>query len=224
MTAGAVRAVGAGVTGVQPGDRVVTALLPACGHRRWCASDRSNLRDLGATIATGQLPDGSYPLHPGRRAAGRLLHRRGLRGDLPVVRALLRGDRPAPPAGRRRPHGLQRPDRVGLGGQRRPGAPRRRRGGRGHRRSGLQRRAGRRGRRRPARHRRRPCRLPPRARPNPGRHARRRGQRGGRGSGRKSLAAPAPAPASTRPASPAPRSSAAPTPVSARAALSCSPG
>jgi len=59
--AGTVLAVGAGVTGVQPGDHVVTAFLPACGHCRWCAAGRSNLCDLGATIGTGQLPDGSWP-------------------------------------------------------------------------------------------------------------------------------------------------------------------
>ncbi len=59
--AGVVRAVGDGVLGLQPGDHVVTAFLPACGHCRWCASGRSNLCDLGATIATGQLPDGSWP-------------------------------------------------------------------------------------------------------------------------------------------------------------------
>ena len=59
--AGVVRAVGAGVTDLQPGDHVVTAFLPACGHCRWCASGRSNLCDLGATITTGQLPGGSYP-------------------------------------------------------------------------------------------------------------------------------------------------------------------
>jgi NDMA-dependent alcohol dehydrogenase len=59
--AGTVLAVGAGVTGVQPGDHVVTAFLPACGHCRWCASGRSNLCDLGATIGTGRLPDGTWP-------------------------------------------------------------------------------------------------------------------------------------------------------------------
>ncbi|MGY1692470.1 NDMA-dependent alcohol dehydrogenase [Geodermatophilus sp. SYSU D01105] len=59
--AGVVRAVGGGVTGLEPGDHVVTAFLPTCGHCRWCASGRSNLCDLGATIATGRLPDGSWP-------------------------------------------------------------------------------------------------------------------------------------------------------------------
>jgi len=59
--AGTVLAVGEGVTAVAPGDHVVTAFLPACGHCRWCASGRSNLCDLGATIGTGQLPDGTWP-------------------------------------------------------------------------------------------------------------------------------------------------------------------
>ncbi|KGH46720.1 alcohol dehydrogenase [Modestobacter caceresii] len=59
--AGVVQAVGAGVTGVQPGDHVVTSFLPACGHCRWCATGRSNLCDLGATIGTGQMPDGTWP-------------------------------------------------------------------------------------------------------------------------------------------------------------------
>jgi NDMA-dependent alcohol dehydrogenase len=59
--AGTVLAVGEGVSAVAPGDHVVTAFLPACGHCRWCASGRSNLCDLGATIGTGQLPDGTWP-------------------------------------------------------------------------------------------------------------------------------------------------------------------
>jgi NDMA-dependent alcohol dehydrogenase len=59
--AGTVLEVGAGVTSVRPGDHVVTSFLPACGHCRWCASGRSNLCDLGATIGTGQLPDGTWP-------------------------------------------------------------------------------------------------------------------------------------------------------------------
>ncbi|MCZ2835995.1 NDMA-dependent alcohol dehydrogenase [Modestobacter sp. VKM Ac-2985] len=59
--AGVVQAVGTGVAGLQPGDHVVTSFLPACGHCRWCATGRSNLCDLGATIGTGQLPDGTWP-------------------------------------------------------------------------------------------------------------------------------------------------------------------
>jgi S-(hydroxymethyl)glutathione dehydrogenase/alcohol dehydrogenase len=58
---GVVTAVGPGVASVRPGDHVVTSFLPACGHCRWCATGRSNLCDLGATLATGQLPGGDWP-------------------------------------------------------------------------------------------------------------------------------------------------------------------
>jgi NDMA-dependent alcohol dehydrogenase len=58
---GVVRAVGPGVTGVAPGDHVVTSFLPACGHCRFCAAGRSNLCDKGATIASGKLPSGTFP-------------------------------------------------------------------------------------------------------------------------------------------------------------------
>ncbi len=54
-------AVGPGVSRVAPGDHVVASFLPACGTCRWCASGRSNLCNLGATIATGQLPTGTWP-------------------------------------------------------------------------------------------------------------------------------------------------------------------
>lgn len=58
---GVVQAVGPGVTSVSPGDHVVTSFLPACGHCRFCARGRSSLCDKGATIATGQLPGGTFP-------------------------------------------------------------------------------------------------------------------------------------------------------------------
>jgi S-(hydroxymethyl)glutathione dehydrogenase/alcohol dehydrogenase len=58
---GVVQAVGPGVTAVAPGDHVVTSFLPACGHCRFCAAGRSNLCDKGATIASGQLPSGTFP-------------------------------------------------------------------------------------------------------------------------------------------------------------------
>ena len=58
---GVVQAVGPGVTAVAPGDSVVTSFLPACGHCRFCAQGRSNLCDKGATIASGQLPSGTFP-------------------------------------------------------------------------------------------------------------------------------------------------------------------
>ena len=59
--AGIVRAAGDRVTTLAPGDHVVTAFLPSCGHCRWCASGRPNLCDLGANAGTGQLPSGTLP-------------------------------------------------------------------------------------------------------------------------------------------------------------------
>ncbi len=58
---GVVTAVGPGVTSVAPGDSVITSFLPACGHCRFCARGKSNLCDKGATIASGQLPSGTFP-------------------------------------------------------------------------------------------------------------------------------------------------------------------
>jgi S-(hydroxymethyl)glutathione dehydrogenase/alcohol dehydrogenase len=67
-----VTAVGPGVTRVAPGDSVVTSFLPACGHCRYCATGRSSICDAGATIATGQLPTGTWPfrLDDGRELGG----------------------------------------------------------------------------------------------------------------------------------------------------------
>jgi NDMA-dependent alcohol dehydrogenase len=58
--AGVIETVGPGVTKVKPGDHVVCAFIPACGHCRWCSTGRQSLCDLGATILEGCLPDGSY--------------------------------------------------------------------------------------------------------------------------------------------------------------------
>jgi NDMA-dependent alcohol dehydrogenase len=58
---GVVMAVGPGVRAVAPGDHVVTSFLPACGRCRFCAAGRSSLCDKGATIASGQLPSGTFP-------------------------------------------------------------------------------------------------------------------------------------------------------------------
>lgn len=68
--AGIVRAVGEKVTSVKPGDHVVTAFLPADGHCPYCAQGKSNLCDLGATIGTGQMPDGSWPFRLDGEEAG----------------------------------------------------------------------------------------------------------------------------------------------------------
>lgn len=63
--AGIIEDVGPGVTKVQPGDHVVCSFIPNCGHCRYCATGRSNLCDMGATILNGNLPDGSFRFHRG---------------------------------------------------------------------------------------------------------------------------------------------------------------
>ncbi|MBX5468161.1 MAG: NDMA-dependent alcohol dehydrogenase [Firmicutes bacterium] len=61
--AGIVEAVGPGVERVKPGDHVVCAYIPSCGHCRWCSTGHQNLCDLGAFIGKGSLLDGTYRLH-----------------------------------------------------------------------------------------------------------------------------------------------------------------
>ena len=51
--AGVVEAVGPGVRRLKEGDHVVMAVLPACGHCRWCADGRSLLCNHGALIMEG---------------------------------------------------------------------------------------------------------------------------------------------------------------------------
>jgi alcohol dehydrogenase (nicotinoprotein) len=61
--AGIIEEVGPGVTRLAPGDHVICSFLPVCGHCRWCATGKSNLCDMGATILDGCLPDGTYRFH-----------------------------------------------------------------------------------------------------------------------------------------------------------------
>jgi NDMA-dependent alcohol dehydrogenase len=68
--AGIIEKVGPGVTKVAPGDHVVCAFIPACGHCRWCSTGRQSLCDLGATILVGHLPDGTYPFTVDGQNAG----------------------------------------------------------------------------------------------------------------------------------------------------------
>ena len=58
---GVVTKVGPGVTGLQEGDHVVTAFIPACGQCPPCSKGMQNLCDLGANLlAGGSISDGSY--------------------------------------------------------------------------------------------------------------------------------------------------------------------
>lgn len=52
--AGVVTKVGPGVTGLEEGDHVVTAFIPACGKCLPCSKGLQNLCDLGANLLTGQ--------------------------------------------------------------------------------------------------------------------------------------------------------------------------
>ena len=56
--AGVVSALGAGVTAVQPGDRVVVPAVLACGHCRYCRAGRENLCD--SLVMLGNNVDGGY--------------------------------------------------------------------------------------------------------------------------------------------------------------------
>jgi S-(hydroxymethyl)glutathione dehydrogenase / alcohol dehydrogenase len=49
--AGVVEAVGAAVTRVSPGDRVIASFIPACGICFWCINDQSNLCAMAAEVS-----------------------------------------------------------------------------------------------------------------------------------------------------------------------------
>lgn len=67
--AGIVVEVGPGVRSVQPGDRVATSFIPACGSCRWCSSGLSYLCDLGAgTVSKEMTTDGTPRRHLGDEA------------------------------------------------------------------------------------------------------------------------------------------------------------
>jgi S-(hydroxymethyl)glutathione dehydrogenase/alcohol dehydrogenase len=58
--AGVVEALGSQVTGVEVGDHVITSLMPACGHCRWCARGQGQLCDRGAGVLSGRALDGTH--------------------------------------------------------------------------------------------------------------------------------------------------------------------
>ena len=68
--AGVVEEVGPGVERIRPGEHVVLAFLPACGHCRWCSTGHQNLCDRGANVATGRPLDGTYRIHTRGRDVG----------------------------------------------------------------------------------------------------------------------------------------------------------
>jgi Zn-dependent alcohol dehydrogenase len=59
-----VEVTGPGVTGLRPGDHVVTSFIPSCGTCPSCASGQQNLCDLGATltmVVSRTAPRGTTP-------------------------------------------------------------------------------------------------------------------------------------------------------------------
>ncbi len=61
--AGIVEAVGAGVTGVAPGEHVVLSWIPACGHCRYCEAGRPNLCSVAIpALLAGTLVSGARRL------------------------------------------------------------------------------------------------------------------------------------------------------------------
>ncbi len=62
--AGVVTKVGPGVTGLQEGDHVVTAFIPACGVCPACSNGQQNLCDLGMFLMTGEsISDNTFRVH-----------------------------------------------------------------------------------------------------------------------------------------------------------------
>jgi S-(hydroxymethyl)glutathione dehydrogenase/alcohol dehydrogenase len=60
--AGVVEAVGAGVTTVAPGDKVVLTAVPVCNQCYWCVRGEYGCCVNTVSITTGTLPDGHTPL------------------------------------------------------------------------------------------------------------------------------------------------------------------
>lgn len=61
---GVVVQVGDGVTGLSPGDHVVTSFVAVCGQCRWCASGMEYICDAGAgTMLPGMPTDGTFRHH-----------------------------------------------------------------------------------------------------------------------------------------------------------------
>src|SRR3954447_2240023 len=60
--AGVVEAIGAGVTTVAPGDRVVLTPVPSCNKCYWCVRGEYGCCVNAVMLSTGALPDGHTPL------------------------------------------------------------------------------------------------------------------------------------------------------------------
>jgi S-(hydroxymethyl)glutathione dehydrogenase/alcohol dehydrogenase len=61
--AGIVEDAGPGVTGLRPGDHIVTSFIPGCGRCAFCATGQQNLCQFGSLIMHGSQLDGTYRMH-----------------------------------------------------------------------------------------------------------------------------------------------------------------
>ena len=71
--AGVIEKVGPGVDHLRPGQHCVLAFIPSCGRCRPCATGRSNLCDLGASIMGGTQLDGTHRFHARGQDVGQVL-------------------------------------------------------------------------------------------------------------------------------------------------------
>lgn len=67
---GVVMELGAGVTGIKPGDHFISSWMPGCGHCRFCQLGKVNLCDNGAFILSGTMLDGTQRLHGRGKSMG----------------------------------------------------------------------------------------------------------------------------------------------------------
>ena len=123
--AGVVTKVGKNVTGIEEGDHVILAFIPACGECPPCLKGYRSLCDRGAVLLGGKaIADGTSRVHAGTTEVSPM----NLLGTFAPVhdraQGLGRQDRQRRPVRDRRHHGLRGADGLRLGHQRRPGAAR----------------------------------------------------------------------------------------------------
>ncbi len=68
--AGVVEAVGPGVTGLAPGDHVITSFVTICGRCRYCSTGRQSGCVEGVRAGVGCLADGTFRFHAGGQDFG----------------------------------------------------------------------------------------------------------------------------------------------------------
>jgi alcohol dehydrogenase (nicotinoprotein) len=62
---GVIEEVGAGVTGLSPGDHVALTFVTVCGRCHWCASGRWSLCESAGRSSAGRMADGSFRFRGG---------------------------------------------------------------------------------------------------------------------------------------------------------------